>query len=141
MNKLPPGEYYIGDPCYVFSSKTWDELLDETDSFEEKDIHNFNGRDLWAHSTAWGDGTYCDQNGIEYAVDSGMLGIIPLALIDNPEGLEHGTVIKFQRDVVVEFENGVFWFGHIRIDTDNSIDQEIIDDGGYDLDPDNDVFL
>lgn len=140
MHKLPAGEYYIGDPCYVFEGKTWDQILEETDSFQSGDIQHFNGFDLWAASTQWGDGTYCDQNGIEYPVDSGLLGIIPLGLIDNPEGLEHGTVIKFPKDVTVDFDNGMFWFGHIRIDTDNSRGSDP-DDGGYDLDPDDDVFL
>lgn len=140
MHKLPAGRYYIGDPCYVFTPDTWDRVLTAVNMFEEDDIQHLDDHELWAQSTAWGDGTYLDQNGAEYAVDSGTIGVIPLALVDNPEGLEHGTVMDFPKGVTVECEDGTFRIGNICIKT-NDTDGDDDDDGGYDLDPEDDRFM
>lgn len=131
MHKLPAGKYFIGDPCYVFTDADWDALLEALDSFESDDIQHHNGFELWAFGTAFGDGVYTDQNGIEYPVDSGLLGIVPLEMITNPEGQEHGTVIEFQKPVAVDHENGTFWFGQICIKTNdvNGYDDNV---DGYD---------
>lgn len=138
MNTLPPGKYYIGDPCYVIDDKEWDDVLDATAYFENAGVSTFQGHQLWGHSTAYGDGTYLDQNGNEYGVDSGCIGAVPIGLIENPGGEDHGTmVIDAPEGLRVSYENGKFWFNSICIDTDPSDDEEDFD-GGYDLDPEDD---
>lgn len=140
FHTLPPGRYYIGDPSYPFQDETWDRILDELNLFSAE-LLTWQGRDFWAGSTKWGDGTYTDQNGVEYAVDTGQIGIIPLEIIDDPEGLEHGTVIELKNSVHVEYDpkEGTFWIGPICIRTDFSEEESF--DGGYDLDPDDDEFI
>jgi hypothetical protein len=139
MFKLPAGKYYIGDPCYVFADATWQKLLDDVDDFLDGEIKHVSGFDLWAHSTAWGDGTYADQNGIEYGVDSGSLGAVPIGMVDNVDGLEHGTVMDFPNGLTVEYDNGTFWFGSIVIKTDDADEDEFED--AYDGDPEDDRFV
>lgn len=124
---LPPGKYFIGDPCYVFDNPSWD-LLQELDGFLDGEIVTLQDRQLWAHSTAHGDGTYPDQNGSEYSVDSGMLGAVPIELIEDPSGEEHGTMVDAPNGLIVEYDNGTFWFGAIVIKTDD-VDSD--DDAGY----------
>lgn len=137
--RLPPGKYYIGDPCYVMQDGTWDELLNEHhDHLSHGEIVEFKGAQLWAHGTAHGDGAYADQNDAEYTVDSGMLGVVPLALIDDPAGEEGGVVMDFPKGLTVEYCNGTFFIGPICIRTDYLTDDEDFEDdevdGGYDGD-------
>lgn len=129
---LPPGRYYIGDPCYVFSDKTWDELISKCD-VQDGEIMSFGGADFWSHSTAWGNGMYKDGNSVEYGVDSGLLGAVPIGLIDNPAGETDGLVIDAPDGLHVEYDSGTFWFGAIVIKTDDY--DEDLDGGYYDEDP------
>ncbi len=141
--RLPAGKYFIGDPCYVFNDDTWDTLCEKhLDAMSTGEIFEFNGHQVWSHSTAYGDGVYGDQNGAEYGVDAGLLGIVPIALIEDPAGEELGTMIEFQRSVVVSYENGTFYIGHITIKTGNDdLDFEDSDlDGGYDEDGADEIF-
>jgi hypothetical protein len=137
MLKLPPGKYYIGDPCYVFNDDTWQRLLDGA-PFEGA-IVEFDGRQLWGQSTAHGDGVYLDQDGNEFGVDSGVLAAIPIELVDNPAGEEEGVIIDAPNGLVVEHDAGTFWLGEHCITTDDvqdSFPTDALDDldGGYDGD-------
>lgn len=116
---LPPGKYYIGDPYWIFNDQTLQALLVAAKHFQEGDIVEFNGFELWAAKTAWGSGTFEDQNGAEYAVDSSYLGAVPLELVEVPEGLEHGTSMEFSIGLNVKEHKGTFWFGIIVIKTDD----------------------
>ena len=139
MAHLPPGRYFIGDPCYVFDNDkdTWDKLLDA--GLVDGGLIEFNGHKVWGHSTMWGDGTYKDQNGNEFGVDSGMLGAVPMELIEYPAGEEHGTMVDAPNGLTVDFERGTFYLGNIVIKTDDDDEEEF--DGGYDGDPDEDEFI
>jgi hypothetical protein len=141
--RLPAGKYYIGDPCYVFNDETWDTLIEKHwDSMRHGEIFELNGQQLWMHSTKFGDGVYDDQNGTEYGVDAGLLGIVPIALIEDPAGEENGTVLEFQRSVVVSYDNGTFYIGNITIKTgDDDLDFEDDDpDGGYNEDGAEEIY-
>lgn len=126
---LPPGKYYIGDPCYVIDTD-WDAVLDLHESptkdaistglrprDPEDKIFEFKGCKLWMHSTAYGDGSYMDQNGNEYGVDSGLLGAIPLELIDDADGEIEGRVVDAPNGLVVSYEDGTFYLGDTVIKT------------------------
>ena len=72
---------WIGDLCYVPSvgkdDKVWMPLVDDT--FSDADAGTYrltDGRQVVMRGTAYGDGTYPDQNGKGYGVDSGTIGMI-----------------------------------------------------------------
>jgi len=125
MAKLKRGKYYIGDPCYIFD-KSWDKILDDTDHFNDGKIVTLFGKECIAGSTAHGDGVYLDNYNREYAVDAGLVGAIPVCLIfvDKCYTLKEINknkemhIINFKEDFEVSIEDGVFYFGHIIIDTD-----------------------
>lgn len=117
--KLPAGKYYIGDPCYVFD-ESWDRLLESTNYLQNKGPVDFDGYTLFAYSTAYGDGTYTDQHGNEYPVDAGLLGAIPIELIEVPSGEEDGTILDAPNGLEVYHDNGTFYFGDIIIKTDET---------------------
>ena len=65
---------------------------------------------------------YSDDEGREYPVDAGVIGIVPLELVEKEEGSDHGTVIMMPGIVALDCEEGVFDFclpdgGTVRIDT------------------------
>ena len=110
--ELPPGEYYIGDPCYVIGKghrvavgyrDCWIEFLEETDYCRDPNKQEYRGIKFFASNTAYGDGCYPayvkDIGEFSFPVDAGMLGVIPVELIDS---------ILTVRDQVVERDLGVF---------------------------------
>ena len=97
--------YYCGDLCYVLSDKEWDVLCAVVPSRAEmiEQIHTEDGydcefflnaadpldpRSFICFSTAYGDGCYLDQNGREYSVDSGTLGLIDIEFISDESKLK-----------------------------------------------------
>lgn len=140
---FPAGTYYIGDPCYAFQGDAWDSILEESDYFNAETAT----RNMWAGSTAHGDGTYNDQFGNEYPVDAGLIGIMPIEMcnfggicwengqwidergivLSNGETFEFkpGNVVTYSSDFLVNYVDGYFEFGNIYIDTDYDEDDEI----------------
>lgn len=144
--QFPAGTYYIGDPCYAFQGDNWHSILQETDYFDNiPETVN-----MWAGSTAYGDGCYMDQIGNEYPVDAGLIGIMPIQMCDfgdirwengnwiDERGITHasgekfqfklGNVVTFDKSFFVEYADGKFAFGHIIIDTDPEDDFEWFDE-------------
>jgi hypothetical protein len=146
--KMPAGEYYVGDPCYVIPDDEWSDLLDHTLFFGlfaspdnmAKDIYNekanqngiFSWKDklLGVSSTAYGDGGYSSNVDKSFSVDAGMIGAVPLELCD-PEGLEevhkygHGHVMTFDHDFSIEYDDGTICIGEVEIYTgDRDEDEE-----------------
>ena len=142
---MKKGVYYVGDPCYVLGSdhKRWMRLLKESryfngfdpDSEEELRVRFWEGlfedHNMAGGSTAFGDGTYVDNYGNSYPVDSGIIGIVPIELCDNidMDNMKHihdgGMVINFGKDFNIMMDGkGKFTFGHIEIDTTNEENYE-----------------
>ena len=119
--KFPAGEYYIGDLCYVMHDE-WNEFCDLT--IKGNDLLNgaFNladGRRVFFGYTAYGDGSYPDNLGNSYDVDAGLIGIIATKDISqrDQDNLSDGHVHRFDAPFYVSAEDGIFYFGNVRIDT------------------------
>lgn len=137
------GKYYIGDPCYVIKEyDEWNNLLKETNFFDEEKEHSYRGLPMLASRTAYGDGCYEDNKGREYSVDAGLLGIIPLAAIDKNVLTSEENIIDFKKDFIVTIDDGIFEFDNIVIDTrehdDDDCNQFLT---SYDEEDDQDPFL
>lgn len=126
--QFPAGEYYIGDPCYAVADNDWMPLLEKTGYFGlypadttdfEDGLFYYKGERCFTHNTAYGDGEYRGSDGNYYPVDAGLIGIMPIHLVDKSlydlELDSFSTV--FKKDFNVWEENGIFHFGHIRINT------------------------
>ncbi len=117
------GTYYIGDPCYVLSEKDWDKILGN-------DGHStIKGKDVFFAGTAYGDGTYEDQNKNEYPVDTGCIGIFPVEVclktkLKEVPKRKMGMIFTFDADFEVSANNGNFTFGDVEIITDGSNEEE-----------------
>ena len=117
---LPAGEYWVGDPCYAFSDhQVWMALL-ESAGIDHSPMPrimeaNAEGRSFVASGTAFGDGTFYDQDGNEYGVDAGLIGVTPAVEGKTPSGLRQVT---FTQPFSVEYDEGKITLGPIVIDTD-----------------------
>jgi len=131
---MKAGKYFIGDLCYVLSSK-WDEVCDLTISGHKCLEGKFtlsDGTEFAMFGTAYGDGYYHDQEDNGYPVDSGSIGCVLFDKIDDidKEYLERsGTVLDIPNDFEVESENGVISIGPITIYTDDEEDDRCWDCG------------
>lgn len=130
---LPPGRYFVGDPCYVIPDAQWSDFCDIVFASPSYTIAVFRDQLMFAGGTAFGDGTYLDQNGHEYGVDAGMLGIVPEALWDAipmEEMQRLGNVVTFDNSFVASWDQGQFSFGNIFINTRD----DDVDNSGEDVD-------
>ena len=114
---LPAGRYYVGDPCYVFDEK-WDYILRNTNFFDGYPRGELTEK-IWGHSTKYGDGCYHGDNGRNYAVDAGLIGVVHESLMEHSPD-DGGEIVTFDKpfDCRWEEENGTIIIGHIRIETD-----------------------
>ena len=119
MIKLPAGTYFVGDPCYIVPENDWIPLLEATDYFAAPATLRFRGYTVGASSTAYGDGTYHDQNGREYSVDAGLLGAVPVAYAKTDAYWDGGHVVEFPHPFTISYDDGVVVIGHIYINTDD----------------------
>ena len=127
---LPPGTYFVGDPCYYVRGQNWGAFCDALHSQEKEtgrsrqniyDISlNPNSETptrIIAMSTQYGDGYYPGSCGNSYSVDSGLLAIIPADskdIFDKYTGIAH----KFSEPVTISrTKEGTLNFGKISINT------------------------
>ena len=133
--KFPAGKYYIGDPCYAIADDLWSDYCDEIGKIGYSDEEandnggrsfEFQGEMIWHADTFYGDGEYKDEDGLEYGVDAGMIGVTPYSLITPGPGdqatgpdikIDGGHIIEFAHPFETSYEDGVFYIGHIRINT------------------------
>lgn len=118
--RMPPGEYYVSDPCYCFNDDTWPKIGELTNWWEdeEKPVFEYKGKACLAFSTAHGDGCFTDNQGREYGVDAGMIGLIPVEVADKEPGNGLGHKMTFTKSFrCTRFPEGKLRFGDIVIDT------------------------
>ena len=124
---VPAGQYVIGDPCYAVPDKDWLPLLETCNYFESPIGYVKDGLQKFAvlaFGTKWGDGCYAGSDGREYGVDAGLLGLVPVELVEDfPR--HDGIVVTFDKETLcVDDGSGKLKFGHIVIDTDPVEEEE-----------------
>jgi hypothetical protein len=119
---LPPGNYYVGDLCYVFDDKRWDQMCDamghkdctiETDN--DADCYKMpdDGMVFYMLRTD-ADGTYEDTDGYSYPVDSASLGCVHEKYIQRMA--KCGRIIEFPEPFTCSIDDeGSFSFGGLVV--------------------------
>ena len=131
---LPAGTYYVGDLCYVVKDDEWMDYCDRAfpdDGAEHIGVfENYDGIGYASFGTKYGDGTYVDQFGQRYSVDSGSIGCIPISALadkyDETQIKELGNFVSFHQPFACEYDNetGTIRIGHIDIITGDYEDAE-----------------
>lgn len=119
--ELPAGTYFVGDPCYVIKdSDVWADFCEKYDEYSEKYVSTvggavINNHPMVATGTAYGDGLYMDDDGREYSVDAGLIGLTPVELLKSlpdfeeayEKGSDLGHWIDFESPVSLSYKEGV----------------------------------
>lgn len=123
------GEYLLGDPCYVFNGDDWSTLLDSCDVFDSP-VGTIREINVLAFPTTYGDGTYLGSDKVLYDVDSGLIGLVPVELVDKKYnhlyGMPPNKKVVFNKPTACTNDVGDMRFGDIHI---NTRDEEDEDDG------------
>lgn len=135
---LKAGQYYVGDLCYVMH-ENWDEVCNllfpaGSQRALEGEFNLKDGTRFAVYSTAYGDGTYHDQQGREYWVDAGCIGCIALDDINVDEhgnDVEGGNVIDFEKDFNTSSDGENITIGHIVVATGDDCDFDDEDEEEY----------
>jgi hypothetical protein len=121
---VPAGQYVIGDPCYAVPDEFWDDLLDSCNYFQtpigyvKPDDLRLTKVFVLGFGTKWGDGCYAGSDGNEYPVDAGLLGLVPVSIVEDLSEHE-GNIVTFTKETLcIDDGSGKLRFGHITIDTD-----------------------
>ena len=124
---LPPGKYFIGDPCYGLSENDHHNLWGEEQRYENGKYDLKNNKKYFAvHNTHWGDGKFYDTKNRKYIIDSGMLSIINVDLIEDIEkSKKKGNFFHFLEKVYFLYNAGIFYIksGRFVIEI-NTINEE-----------------
>jgi hypothetical protein len=119
----PAGEYYIGDLCYVLGDDVYDTIFGGLGGYDSG-LYKEKGSNMFflVDNTAYGDGLYHANDGKEFGVDAGIIGICPKAICKKNGG--GGQFYTFTEPVKCKFGGGKFEFrsGYIHL---------VIDTAGY----------
>lgn len=130
---MRPGTYYVGDLCYVMHPQ-WKEVCNlmfacDGNYVLDGEFNLANGVRFALHSTAYGDGTYQDQEGRDYPVDAGLIGCIRVDDVYDPEWwLEGMQTVVFDKPFELVYNDGVISFvdidGFVVLEINTSDEEE-----------------
>lgn len=131
---MKAGKYFIGDLCYVLGDR-WNEVCDliiKDHQCLDGIFTLADGTEFAIYGTAYGDGSYEDQYGNSYPVDSGSIGCVLVSSITLEEStnIQLGNVHDFYNEFEPSEDDGLIIIGEIEIDTkgNEEIDDEYIND-------------
>ncbi|TXH53637.1 MAG: hypothetical protein E6Q97_12790 [Desulfurellales bacterium] len=96
---LPAGKYVVGDPCYAIPEHQWMAWLDAADFRNSGTVlaAELDGFIACGVETCYGDGTYFGNDGHEYPVDAGLIGLVAWEIADQEQTYE--SVVTFEAPV------------------------------------------
>lgn len=126
---LPAGTYYVGDPCYLIPDPHYEPWIAKAEVHtDDEDVlaAEIGGYPIAACGTE-ADGVYIDNDGREYGVDSGLVGVVPqaFAVKDDADIVDLVHLIQFDTDFDVHTagENTIR-MGHITITVEDGEDDD-----------------
>lgn len=108
------GGFYIGDVCYVLPRSIYHGIWQDKYGFSAglvKVSDDEPGGSFAVASTSYGDGVYWDEQGNEYPVDAGVIGLVPMELATEYEeraDFKPGLLVGAPGTAVFEAAYGVF---------------------------------
>jgi len=120
---LPPGRYFIADPCNVFDRDFYDNVWGEKLHYDEGCFRS-KGVGFMIHRTG-GDGSFSGSDGHEYGVDSGTIGVISASLAEPGCG---ERMFTFTEPVLYTEHKGnhVYTSGRFRLEINTRPEEEEI---------------
>ena len=109
MNEtLKSGKYFLGDPVSVLPSKFTDGIWGNLYNYEMGKFY-INDTHFCVHNTHYGDGIYSDTRNRKYNVNSGVIGLVDISLIENIELCHNnGHIYDFKNTINFYYDVGIF---------------------------------
>lgn len=126
---LPAGKYVVGDPCYAIPEHRWMAWLDLADFRNSGTVlaAPLDGFVACGVETCYGDGLYYGNDGHEYPVDAGMIGLVPWEIADQTQQYE--SVVTFDAPVECYRDNdGAIILGSVVIPTGDEDEDDWYDE-------------
>lgn len=98
--------FYVGDICYALNDDIYSGIWGKWGYCDGK-YSTPDGFAFAVAGTAYGDGEYIDQKGRLYGVDAGVIGIVPLELLDKHYNFG-GHIFEGAGEAIFEAEKGFF---------------------------------
>lgn len=130
-NVLPPGNYFVGDPCYFLNDLIYKNLW--VDGFRKEPGHYSlpDGRGFIVITNVLDSGLISSDSKT-YSIESGNFGIFSVDLGDDSKYTGDGTFYSFSVPVSFNYKNGVFTMKNgLNIITFEAYEY-FSDEGGYD---------
>lgn len=124
MNEtLMPGKYYLGDPSDVLPTKILIGIWGNLYNYKNGKF-NIHGVDIVIHNTHNGDGKFTDTKNRTYNIETGILALINIELIEDINLCKkNGHIFNFEKEVNFVYDAGIFYVKsgkkYINIDTRN----------------------
>jgi len=96
VQTMPPGIYFVGDLCYVFTYENWRTLLDNWS--EESCVAVTSSGEKCFMVQIGSDGVYESDDGRTFAIDSGTLGVIRFDLVDKIDAIYNPNLFWHRHD-------------------------------------------
>ena len=124
--------YYLGDPSFVINEDLYYDVYGKEYNFDNGKFDLTNKEDfIIVHNTHNGDGTFYDTKKRKYKVESGLIGLVPIKLINDLENAKkYGKIYNFPNDVKFIYDNGIFFIksGNFIIEINTINEEEYISD-------------
>lgn len=124
MNELlRPGKYYLGDPINVLPSSIYNGIWGNLYDFKNGKYIIYD-TDFAVHNTHYGDSVYTDTKNRSYTINTGMIALVDIKLIENMNEVKNnGHIFNFNNKVNFIYDAGLFYIKsgkkYISIDTRN----------------------
>lgn len=126
--------FYIGDICYVLNKDLYYGVWGAADYKDGKYADPKTGAEFAVAGTAYGDGLYLDNHGNCYLVDAGVIGLVPLELVEEEDyNTDLGHFEEIPGEATFEAHGGRFT---VTLPDDKVILIDTTDDGAEDDDDD-----
>ena len=124
--------YYLGDPSFVINEDLYYDVYGKEFNFDNGKFDLTNREDfIIVHSTHNGDGIFYDTKKRKYKVESGLIGLVPIKLVNNLENAKkYGKIYNFPNDVKFIYDNGIFFIksGNFIIEINTINEDEYVSD-------------
>lgn len=102
--------FYVGDVYYILEDAIYYGVWGGKYNFRKGSIQDpESGRVFAVAKTAYyGDGIYIGSDGTPFPVYGGVIGLVPLELVGNPDGLDKGKVVEIPGRAIFWVEDGKF---------------------------------
>jgi hypothetical protein len=118
---VPPGMYFLGDPAYAVPREMWQALIEGAGYFDRQPVGTTeDDHQVLAFNAPDVPGQFHDGDGTPYLCDSGLLGLVPAALVGTDQKriadlITLGRFIEYDREFTCTSDGQCWSFGEVNL--------------------------